>query len=132
MHQSVSTELKVSTIGFVGSRMKRIDNAGVEQLVGAAPNDGLQLVAQTLTVTPATDTIVVGGTVQLKAVMTDQKGNDTDVTHVCKWVSANAAVASVSENGLVTGVSSGGPVGITGEIIGGAGAVSDSAAITVS
>jgi len=104
MDQQVTTELTVSTQVAVGSRMKRINASGEEDNVGAAPNDGLQLEAASLVVTPATAALNAGETQQLKCVMTDQKGNDTDVTDFVQWSSSDDAVATVSPEGLITSV----------------------------
>lgn len=117
MHQSVVTELDITMLGAVGSLMKRIDNSGLEQLVGAAPVGGLQLVAATLTVTPVSAAMDASDTQQLKAVMTDQQGNQTDVTNFVEWTSGNDAKATVTAGGLVTSVD-GSAVGITADLHG--------------
>ena len=48
------------------------------------------------------DSITVGGTAQMSAVVTDSEGNPLDVT--VRWASSNPAIATVNEAGLVTGV----------------------------
>jgi WD40 repeat protein len=66
----------------------------------------------TVEVTPAVAEVVVGYTVQLTAVAQDRKGNVLpDVAF--SWSSDDPAVAQVSESGIVTGISVGGPVTIT-------------------
>lgn len=117
MHQSVTTGLEVNQAVFVGSRMKRLDGSGAEVNVGAAPNDGLQLVAASIAVTPATAALDAGETQQLKAEMTDQKGNVTDVTNFVTWSSDTPANATVSPEGLITSVN-GGAATITGQLHG--------------
>src|SRR5690242_725388 len=60
----------------------------------------------TVTVTPATNTIVVGASVQLKATAYNATG--TVLTKaVFTWATSNAAVATVSATGLMTAVGSG-------------------------
>ncbi|HWJ21686.1 MAG TPA: Ig-like domain-containing protein [Gemmatimonadaceae bacterium] len=57
----------------------------------------------TVTVAPSTATVTVGQTVQLSATVKDASGNvlsDRTVT----WTTSDAAVATVSSSGLVTGV----------------------------
>ena len=60
----------------------------------------------TVTVTPATTTIGVAGTAQLTAVTKDSAGNVL-TGRVVTWSSSLTAVATVSPNGLVTGVAAG-------------------------
>jgi len=67
----------------------------------------------TVTLSPASASIPVGGTQQLTAVTRDAAGNVL-TGRTITWSSANGAVATVNGNGLVTGVSAGGPVTITG------------------
>jgi len=59
-----------------------------------------------VTVTPASASIIVGGTGQLSAVAKDSAGNTLN-GRVVTWSSSTAAVATVSGNGLVTGVTPG-------------------------
>ena len=54
---------------------------------------------------PAT-AIAVGETVQLQAVALDAEGDSLDDRTV-EWASANTAVATVSDSGMVTGLSAG-------------------------
>lgn len=65
-----------------------------------------------VTVSPATPQVDVGGTVTLTAVLRNAQG--TVVTGpAIEWASGNPAMAKVSTTGVVTGVSAGGPVTIT-------------------
>ena len=59
-----------------------------------------------VTVTPASASVPAGQTVQLTAVPKDANGNALS-GRVVTWGSSNTAVASVSTNGLVTGVVTG-------------------------
>jgi len=77
-------------------------------------------------VTPATASVVVGQTVPLTATAKDANGNAL-TGRVIAWTTGNAAVATVSNGGVVTGVAGGGPVTITASSEGQSG----SAAITV-
>jgi len=63
-------------------------------------------------VTPATATIAVNATVQLTATPKDANGNPLTGRAVT-WATADASIASVDANGLVTGKAVGGPVTIT-------------------
>ena len=79
----------------------------------------------TVTVTPATASIIVGGTQQFAAQAYDASGNP--VTTTFTWTSSNTAVASVSASGLATGLSAGSAT-ITATAANG---VNGSAALTV-
>ena len=68
-----------------------------------------------VTVTPPSASITVGGTVQLTATATDSRGNPL-TGRIVRWSSADASVATVDGTGLVTGVGAGGPVTITARI----------------
>jgi uncharacterized protein YjdB/PKD repeat protein len=78
-------------------------------------------------VTPATATIAVNATVQLTATPKDANGNPLTGRAVT-WATADASIATVDANGLVTGKAVGGPVTITATSEGKSGA----SAITVS
>lgn len=67
----------------------------------------------TVEVSPAAASVAVGASVQLTATARDRRGNVIpDVTFY--WASSDASLAGVlSTDGLVTGVSAGGPVTIT-------------------
>src|ERR1044072_3139647 len=63
-------------------------------------------------ISPPNGVVVVGKTLQLTA--TARNGQGTAVTSAgAGWRSSNGEVASVSQTGVVTGVSAGGPVTIT-------------------
>jgi M6 family metalloprotease-like protein len=66
----------------------------------------------TVTVSPATGSIAVGGTRQLSATLRDASGNALTGRGVA-WSSARPGVASVSATGLVSAAAAGGPVVIT-------------------
>jgi len=60
----------------------------------------------TVTVSPTTATLQVGGAAQLTASTTDSAGNPLTGPTVT-WTTSNSAVGTVSESGLVTGVATG-------------------------
>ena len=61
---------------------------------------------------PPSATLLVGGAPTLTATTKDASGN-TLAGRTISWTSSNAAVATVSTSGVVTGVAAGGPVAIT-------------------
>ena len=62
-------------------------------------------VINTITISPTSATIGVGGTQQFTATAYDI--NNNVVTTSFQWTNANAAVASIDPNGVATGVSAG-------------------------
>ncbi len=78
-----------------------------------------------VTVTPKSATLAVGGTLQLSATIRDANGNAL-TGHPITWTSDNAAVATADPNGLVTGVAIG-----SAAVIATSEGVSDRAAISV-
>ena len=77
----------------------------------------------TVAVTPPSTTIQVNATVQLSAALTDANGNPL-TGRLVTWSTSDGSVATVDANGLVTGVSVGGPVTITATSEGQTGTVS--------
>src|SRR5881398_905593 len=65
-----------------------------------------------VTVSPASVSVLQGQTVQLTATPRDASGNPL-TGRVITWQSSNSAIASVNGSGLVTGVGPGGPVTMT-------------------
>ncbi len=65
-----------------------------------------------VTVTPASASLLQGQTVQLTATPRDANGNPL-TGRVITWQSSNSAIASVNGSGLVSGVAAGGPVTMT-------------------
>lgn len=80
----------------------------------------------TVVLSPATGSVVAGATLQLTASVRDSRGNVLSDRPVA-WTSSNSAVASVSAEGLVSGVAQGGPVTISASAEG----IVGSATITV-
>ncbi|HJS42319.1 MAG TPA: Ig-like domain-containing protein, partial [Gemmatimonadales bacterium] len=60
----------------------------------------------TVTVSPATGTVLVGATLPLTATPQDANGN-TLTGRVVTWATSNGAIATVTETGVVTGVAAG-------------------------
>jgi len=83
-----------------------------------------------VTVTPATASMAVGGTVQLAATPKDASGNVLAGLSIT-WTSSNTGVSAVSGSGLVTGVAAGSAtIGATSDGITGTGTVSVTTAVT--
>jgi hypothetical protein len=76
---------------------------------------------KSITVTPSSSTIAAGGTIHLMAAASPPKAASTFI-----WSTGNAAVATVSQSGLVTGVGAG-----TTTISAAAGGTTGTASITV-
>lgn len=85
-------------------------------------------VFESITMTPAAATIAVAGTTQLAVVAQTPEGIQIDVTKECTYSTGNAARATVSSGGLVTGVATGAAATITARYAD----LSDTSAITVS
>ena len=85
----------------------------------------------TIQVSPSSDSITVGQTLQLSATGIVSHGNhppsDQDITDLVAWTTSNVGVASVSSTGMVTAVAAGSTV-ITASL---AGATAGTTAITV-
>lgn len=79
-----------------------------------------------LDLTPATNTLTVGQTVQLIATPRDAAGNALPI-NVTIWGTDNNRIASVSPSGLVTAVGVGGPVNVGAAV----GTVSAEVSVTV-
>ena len=90
----------IAAIALVVACTERLQNPGVPtEPVLARGGPGLKSV----TVTPSAASIVVNGTVQLTATAQPPKAATGGFT----WSTSNAAVATVSASGLVTGVAAG-------------------------
>lgn len=85
----------------------------------------VQQAVNALTVSPTTGTILAGSTLQVTPTATDP-GGTAIASPALQWTTSNASVASVSNQGLVTGVASG-----VATITAANGAVSASAEVTV-
>ncbi len=60
-----------------------------------------------VSVTPSAEDVTAGSTAQLTATATYTDGSTEDVTATATWSAANTSVASVTSDGLVTGLASG-------------------------
>jgi uncharacterized protein YjdB len=74
-----------------------------EGKTGASAITVIVVPVASVTVSPASASIAVGGTRQLSAVTKDSAGN-TLTGRMVTWASSNSAVATVDANGLVSGV----------------------------
>jgi hypothetical protein len=94
------TGVAAGAVGVIGTSEGQADTAAITVLASApAP-------VATVVITPSSSAISAGSTVQLSAVMRDANGVALSGRAVA-WASRNAAVATVSSSGLVTGVSAG-------------------------
>jgi hypothetical protein len=60
-----------------------------------------------ITISPAAPSVAVGGTINLSAKGTYDNNNTKDITSSVTWAPNNPAVATVTNKGVVTGVSNG-------------------------
>lgn len=80
-------------------------------------------VVTTVSISPAITSVSSGGTTPLTAIARDQ--NNVLITgKVFTWTTSNAAIATVSPVGLVTGIAAGGPVTMTAAVDGKSGMAS--------
>ncbi len=121
---TVSSQGRVVTIA-PGSVTIR---ATVDGVTGSGTYTITPVPVATVQVTPNTTTISTGGTQQLIVTLLDALGNPIATSgRTITWVSANPSIASVTQQGLVTGVASGSTsITITSE------GVTTTASITVS
>ncbi|MCC6774104.1 MAG: Ig-like domain-containing protein [Gemmatimonadaceae bacterium] len=87
-------------------------SAAVDGRAGVAQVTVTSVPVASVTLTPTTATVPVGGGVQFAAMLRDAAGGTLSGRPVT-WSSSNTAVATVSSVGLVTGIAVGGPVTIT-------------------
>ena len=106
---SVGAAVTVSAAGLVTAAAP--GNATVSATVGAITASVALLVSSsTLTsiaVTPATPSIALGQTQQLKATGTYLDGSSQDITSIATWTSGTPANAAISGSGLATSVAAG-------------------------
>ncbi len=105
-----SSDTNVATIAASG--VATGVGAGTAKITAAAggitsPEATLTVTAvvASVTVTPNTSTIAVGGTQQLTATAFDTNGKSVPAT--VTWQNSSSAIATISASGLVTGVSPG-------------------------
>ena len=70
-------------------------------------NTVLTVTSATLSSVTVIPSIPVGAFQQFLAIGTDTDGSTQDITHMSSWTSSNTSVATVNNNGLVTGVGPG-------------------------
>jgi hypothetical protein len=112
----VSSDPSVATID--GSGLARAHKWGITTIKATYSSGDLPMTATaTLTVrhvspprvqvTPAVSTLVPGGTQQLKATANFSDGTSEDISAQASWASADSAIATVNNKGLVTGIAAG-------------------------
>ena len=106
--------------------------AAATLLLGMLAGCGSSNPPKTLLVTAVANsaTIAPAGQLQLKAVATLSDGKTQDVTNSARWTSGSAAVATVDNSGLVTGVGAG-ITEISAVYISGSVAVANGVTVTV-
>ena len=121
----------VSSSGVVSSISPGTANVRVtiDNVPSNAVNVTVKLVpVATVQITPNPASVKVGFQVTLRAVLMDASGNTLSNTgRTIVWTSSDDTIASVSVNGIVTGVKVGGPITITATCEG----VSGTAQVTV-
>jgi uncharacterized protein YjdB len=95
---------------------------------GATPNSAVTSIA----VTPASPSITVGNTQQFTATATYYDTTTADITTSCVWTSSSTGIATIGDNtGLATGVTAGSTTITAAYTDATNGALSDTAALTV-
>lgn len=85
-----------------------------------------------ISVLPATKSIVATKKFQLEAYGVDADGELVNITAMCQWTTASAAVVKVNQSGIIEGVAAGGPTNITATMRKShATALTDTCAVTV-
>ena len=69
----------------------------------------VQAVLASVTVTPATPSVTVGGTQQFTATANYNGGASSNITNTATWTSSNTGFATITTGGLATGVAAGSP-----------------------
>lgn len=100
-------------------------NAIIDGQIGTLPISVVGSAPASIAIVPASATISLGKTAQLIAEVRDQGGNVLPGQPI-SWSSGNSAIATVSSNGLVTGVGAG-----TANITATSGSFSTTASVTV-
>jgi uncharacterized protein YjdB len=104
---SPSTSYNFQVVAFRGNMNANavfgaLSNVAAASTLSITPNP----IVTTVTVSPASASIAVGGTSALQATVKDQNGNAMTGQTVT-WSTSNAAAAAVSSTGIVTGVAAG-------------------------
>src|SRR5207249_5454025 len=113
-----TTDLAIATVDATGLDRGKTVGGPVTITATSEGKSGTSAVTVTpipvasVDVTPPTGSIVVDATLQLTATPKDANGNPL-TGRVVTWQTADATVATVDANGLVTGKGAGGPVAIT-------------------
>lgn len=116
------SDADVTTAGRLADEIEAM-NTDVQKLGAPLP------VAGNITLVGSTNDFLVGSSDQLTATVTDDLGNSVPGTSV-KYSSSDEAIATVDENGKVTGVAAG-SAAITGTVIDAAGSAGAKASVVV-
>lgn len=108
------------TVGLVAALATVSCGDGGGNGTGPNPDDAIGSVV----VSPAQATVTVGATVQLDATVLNGRGETLHLEP--QWISSSPSIASVDDNGLVTGLAAG-----TAMVSASAGGKSGSASVTV-
>jgi len=122
---SGSTAYSFQLVAFRGTLRVNAVFGGLSNVTSGTTAPGGQVPVASVTVTPASVALAVGGTQQLGATLRDASGNALTGRAV-NWTSSNAAVATVSANGLAQAVGEGSAI-----LTATSGAVSGTVAVTV-
>jgi uncharacterized protein YjdB len=105
---AVATVAATGDVKAVGPGQAMIKASSEGKTAGSAFNvsSPAPIPVASISVSPTTSTLQIGGTVQLSAVTRDAN-NNVLTGRVIAWSSANSSIATVSSNGLVTAVAAG-------------------------
>ena len=105
---SPSTSYNFQIVAFRGTQDGKTMLGGLSNIVAASTQSATPPVpvVTTVTVSPGSATVGVGGTSALESTVNDQNGNAMTGQTVT-WSSSNTAAATVSSSGVVTGVAAG-------------------------
>jgi uncharacterized protein YjdB len=101
-----STNYNFQLIAFRGTLNQNAVFGSVSNIAAAATTGSAPVPVATVTVSPASSSLLVGATAQLTAVTRDAS-NNVLTGRVVTWSSSNTAVSRVSASGLVTAVAAG-------------------------
>jgi uncharacterized protein YjdB len=101
-----ATNYNFQLVAFRGTMNQNAVYGSLSNIASAATTSSAPAPVATVTVSPASSSLLIGATVQLAAVTRDA-GNNVLTGRVVTWSSSNSAVSRVSASGLVTAVAAG-------------------------
>ncbi|HUB02583.1 MAG TPA: Ig-like domain-containing protein [Terriglobales bacterium] len=104
----VSWSSMQSSVAGVNGGLVTAVNSGSTTIMaqgnGMSGSAGINVIEPTsLTIIPSPVSIIIGTSLQLRAVATLSDGTTEDVTAITMWTSAQPSIAAISNNGMVTG-----------------------------